>query len=91
MEQEKEEPKCPACGRAKSAWHVSQSEGYRYGNETFCCEGCAFEGPCTCDHMATGLRLEQSPQATAPPAEDSLDAEQINQKIESDTQQSGEL
>lgn len=38
-------PACPGCGMVKNQW---PGEGYTHEGETYCCQGCAEDGVCTC-------------------------------------------
>jgi hypothetical protein len=38
---------CPACGTPRSEW--PDPAGYKKGDKTYCCEGCAEKSECTCE------------------------------------------
>src|SRR5579864_3729138 len=42
-------PACPGCGMIKNDW---PGEGYTHEGETYCCQGCAEGGGCTCRSVA---------------------------------------
>ena len=39
---------CSNCGMAKEEWQGNGGEGYQYQGQTYCCQGCAEGGGCTC-------------------------------------------
>jgi hypothetical protein len=53
-----EEAKCPVCGRMQSDWRVNNSEGVVKDGQSYCCEGCAESGECSCIKMETAPRLD---------------------------------
>jgi len=60
------EQTCPTCNRARSEWRTANSTGYTKGGTTYCCEGCATGGHCTCVLMQTAPRLERNTDETVP-------------------------
>ena len=46
IEPEMEERTCPTCGMDEKDW--GNTQGYRQGDEAYCCEGCAEGTGCTC-------------------------------------------
>jgi len=58
------EDQCPTCGRARSEWRADNSLGFSKNGQTYCCEGCATGGHCTCDLMQTAPRLERNTNKT---------------------------
>jgi hypothetical protein len=52
--------KCPRCGRLRSEWRSNNSEGFSAKGATYCCEGCATGGTCTCTMMQSTPRLEKN-------------------------------
>ena len=63
------EDTCPTCGRARTEWRTDNSEGFAKDGKTFCCEGCATGGHCTCDLRQTAPRLERNIDETKPQPE----------------------
>jgi len=39
---------CPNCGMEKEEWHGNNGEGFKMGDATYCCQGCATGTGCTC-------------------------------------------
>ena len=52
--------KCPRCSRFRSEWRSNNSEGFSAQGITYCCEGCATGGECTCALMQSTPRLEKN-------------------------------
>lgn len=44
----KQEEMCPNCGMPKSAWTGNNGNGFKAGDKTYCCQGCATGTGCTC-------------------------------------------
>jgi hypothetical protein len=60
-----DDPKCPACGKARSEWRVNNSLGATKNGKTYCCEGCSDGGKCTCDLLQTAPRPLRNVDPTA--------------------------
>ena len=57
------DPKCPACGKARSEWRVNNSRGETQNGKTYCCEGCAQGTQCSCELLQTAPRPLQNVDA----------------------------
>ena len=42
------EETCPNCGMPKVEWMGNNGEGFKMGEKTYCCQGCAIGTGCTC-------------------------------------------
>ena len=38
---------CANCGMEKADWHGNNGQGFRLGDKTYCCQGCATGTGCT--------------------------------------------
>ena len=39
---------CANCGMAKEEWQGNGGQGFKAGNNMYCCQGCATGTGCTC-------------------------------------------
>jgi|GEM_PF-1177466 len=60
------EETCPRCHRARREWRSDNSEGFVKEGQTYCCEGCATGGHCTCELMQTAPRLDRNTDSEKP-------------------------
>jgi len=42
------EQTCPNCGLVQSCWVGNNGQGFKLGDQTYCCQGCATGTGCTC-------------------------------------------
>ena len=49
------ERKCDVCGMPARDWKGNNGRGVSREGEIFCCEGCAFGGPCICATSKKGV------------------------------------
>ena len=47
-----------------SEWRTANSAGFSKNGKTYCCEGCATGGHCTCELLQTAPRLERNTDET---------------------------
>ena len=39
---------CPGCGMEQADWRGNNGAGFKMGEKTYCCQGCATGTGCTC-------------------------------------------
>lgn len=57
---DKTKQSCPQCGKDRREWRSNNSEGVTVNEITYCCDGCAGGGTCTCTLLQSVPRLEKN-------------------------------